>query len=104
MCHLQVPCRAHGSQNVRAHPLDDLPAELTDRRLLPSAGKDMVLPLAKPLVGNDGTEMGEIVVPAGTTIAVSILRANRDPGVWGPDADVWKPERYVIEYRGLPCV
>lgn len=51
-------------------------ARRTNRRLLRSAGEDMIPPLSKPLVGSDGTEMTEIGVPEGTTIAVSILRAN----------------------------
>ena len=59
-----------------------------------SARHDIILPLSNPIVGNDGKEMREILVPAGTTTVLSHLRANRDPAVWGPDSLEWKPERY----------
>lgn len=63
----------------------------------------MVLPLFRPIVGNDGRTMTELYVPKGTTIEVAIMKANRDPAVWGPDALEWKPERYVIgeNFRGI---
>lgn len=63
----------------------------------------MILPLSKPVVGNDGRKMTELYVPKGTTIEVAIMKANRDPNVWGPDALEWKPERYAIheKFRGI---
>ncbi|KIK57049.1 hypothetical protein GYMLUDRAFT_46670 [Collybiopsis luxurians FD-317 M1] len=59
------------------------------------ARQDAVIPLSKPLTGLDGTEMNEIAVPKGTTIVVSILNSNRNPDLWGKDADEWKPERWL---------
>ncbi|KZP09574.1 cytochrome P450 [Athelia psychrophila] len=59
------------------------------------ARKDMVLPLSKPIAGSDGREMTEVLVPRGTTIEVAIIRANREPEVWGSDAYEWKPERWL---------
>jgi cytochrome P450 len=32
----------------------------------------------------------------GTHVYVSILNANRSTRIWGPDADEWKPERWLI--------
>lgn len=63
----------------------------------------MILPLFKPIVGNDGTTMTELYVPKGTTIEVAIMKANRDSDVWGPDALEWKPERYANHenFRGI---
>lgn len=80
----------------------DLHHELANYLCLPySARKDMILPLSKPIVGKDGMEIGEIFVPKGTNIAVSILRANREPEIWGADAHVWKPARCVTKCCGL---
>ncbi|KXN82785.1 Cytochrome P450 3A16 [Leucoagaricus sp. SymC.cos] len=57
--------------------------------------KDMVLPLSKPVVGSDGKEISEIVVPNGTNIIISILGSNTNPDLWGTDALEWKPERWL---------
>ena len=43
--------------------------------------------------------MHELLVPKGTTVFPSILSSNRNPDVWGPDAEEWKPERWM---DGLP--
>ncbi|KZP05461.1 cytochrome P450 [Athelia psychrophila] len=59
------------------------------------ARRDTVLPFSKPIAGNDGREMTEVLVPSGTTIEVAIIRANREPAVWGADAYEWKPERWL---------
>jgi cytochrome P450 len=34
-------------------------------------------------------------IPAGTPIGVSPLAQNRDKAIWGPDADDFKPERWL---------
>ncbi|KAJ3831587.1 cytochrome P450 [Lentinula raphanica] len=47
------------------------------------ARKDTVIPLHKPIIGLDGTEMQEVAVPRGTTIFISILNSNRNPDLWG---------------------
>ncbi|KAF5361363.1 hypothetical protein D9757_011368 [Collybiopsis confluens] len=60
-----------------------------------TASKDGVLPLHKPVLGLDGTQMHEIAVPKGTSILVSIFNANRNTDLWGKDADEWKPERWL---------
>ncbi|KZP14939.1 cytochrome P450 [Athelia psychrophila] len=59
------------------------------------AKKDTVLPLSQPIVGIDGTDIHEIAVPKGTIVTVAIMRANRDPTIWGDDAHEWKPERWL---------
>lgn len=57
--------------------------------------EDAVLPLSKPITGIDGREMSSIAVPKDTLIFISILMANRDTSLWGPDAREWKPERWL---------
>ncbi|KAF9815150.1 hypothetical protein IEO21_04768 [Rhodonia placenta] len=57
--------------------------------------QDTIMPLSKPLRGVDGTLIHEIPVPKGTEVVVGIRAANRNPDLWGPDSDEWKPERWL---------
>lgn len=57
--------------------------------------QDIVLPLSNPITGKDGKKMGEILVPSGTMAVASLLRANREPSIWGSDSYEWKPERFL---------
>ncbi|KZP32059.1 cytochrome P450 [Athelia psychrophila] len=59
------------------------------------ARKDMVLPLSKPMKGADGMPTSEIFVPKGTMTFISVITANRNPEIWGPDSYEWKPERWL---------
>ncbi|KAJ3758339.1 cytochrome P450 [Lentinula raphanica] len=44
---------------------------------------------------SSGVADASVVVPAGTTLFVGIAGVNRLESVWGPDAKVWKPERWM---------
>jgi hypothetical protein len=57
--------------------------------------QDMVLPLATPITGVDGTVMNEIPLPKGSEVRVNVTASNNDPNIWGPDAFEWKPERWL---------
>ncbi|KAI0760300.1 cytochrome P450 [Fomes fomentarius] len=57
--------------------------------------QDAVLPLQFPVRSATGEELTAIHVPAGTNILVSILGSNHNKGVWGEDASVWRPERWL---------
>ncbi|KAF5371911.1 hypothetical protein D9757_010590 [Collybiopsis confluens] len=57
--------------------------------------KDAVIPLSKPVLGLNGTEMHQVAVPKGTNVIVSIFNSNRNPDLWGKDANEWKPERWI---------
>ncbi|KAJ7897809.1 cytochrome P450 [Mycena leptocephala] len=57
--------------------------------------KDVVITTSTPITTLDGLTTTELPVPAETGIFVSILSANRNPAVWGPDALEWKPERWL---------
>ena len=39
--------------------------------------------------------MHEIHIPKGTHIMVAIQACNRNKALWGEDALVWKPERWL---------
>ncbi|KAI5892439.1 cytochrome P450 [Schizophyllum commune H4-8] len=64
-------------------------------QLLRRVKKDVVLPFSKPIIGEDGREMSEVLVPAGTVVVIAIMNANRNKEIWGEDADEWKPERWL---------
>ena len=53
------------------------------------------MPLSRPIRGNDGTMMSEIPLPKGSVVVIGILACNRPMTIWGPDADEWKPERWL---------
>ncbi|KAG5636628.1 hypothetical protein H0H81_007369 [Sphagnurus paluster] len=63
-------------------------------RLRPTCQEDSV-PLSTPIKGLDGREIHSIMIPKGTKVYISILNANRDPALWGPDSHEWKPERWL---------
>lgn len=49
-----------------------------------------------PVKSSDGkTEITSIPLKKDTNVFISILNANRSKQIWGPDADKWKPERWL---------
>ncbi|KAJ4481154.1 cytochrome P450 [Lentinula aciculospora] len=56
---------------------------------------DTIVPLSLPVRSINGNEVTEIFIPKGTLVVISILNANRDPELWGPDVLEWKPERWL---------
>ncbi|KAJ3774512.1 cytochrome P450 [Lentinula raphanica] len=88
----------NGGNDLTYKELTELPyLDAVCRETLRLARKDAVIPLHKPIVGTDGTEIHEIAVPKGTTIFVSIYNSNRNPDLWGKDANEWKPERWLSD-------
>ncbi|KAJ4473285.1 cytochrome P450 [Lentinula edodes] len=88
--------RQKDGQDLTYNELTELPyLDAICRETLRLARRDGVIPLHKPIVGLDGTEMHEVAVPRGTTVFVSIFNANRNPDLWGKDANEWKPERWL---------
>ncbi|KAF8966256.1 cytochrome P450 [Flammula alnicola] len=81
--YLDAICR----ESLRLHP------PLTYVRRI--ARQDVLLPLSTPIKGLDGQEMGEIPIPKNTDVFVGIMASNRNPELWGPDADEWIPERWL---------
>lgn len=58
-------------------------------RLLPS----IVFQLLR--IAPAGLNVDEKHIPAGTPIGISPITQNRDPTVYGPDPDVYRPERWL---------
>lgn len=58
-----------------------------------------VLRLYPPVIAiyqhtNKEAQIKEISVPAGVDLTLPILLVNHDPGLWGEDAEEFKPERF----------
>ncbi|KAG1782230.1 cytochrome P450 [Suillus placidus] len=60
-----------------------------------TAISDTVLPLMSPISDVNAKELTQIVVPKGTNLVVSILAANTNRAIWGEDATLWRPERWL---------
>ncbi|KAI0368654.1 cytochrome P450 [Pilatotrama ljubarskyi] len=56
---------------------------------------DTILPFSTELRGVDGTLMTEVVVPKGTVILLNNQACNVSKALWGEDAHVWRPERWL---------
>ncbi|KAJ3565769.1 hypothetical protein NP233_g7435 [Leucocoprinus birnbaumii] len=82
--YLDAVCR----ETLRVYP----PINLAPMR---TAQKDMILPLSKPIQDSTGQEISEVFVQKGTNIVISVLGANCNPDLWGPNSYEWKPERWL---------
>ncbi|KAF9454986.1 cytochrome P450 [Macrolepiota fuliginosa MF-IS2] len=50
------------------------------------------IPLEEPI---PGTRETQIVIPKGTLLAIPLNVVHQDPEVWGPDAHIFRPERWL---------
>ncbi|KAK7039254.1 hypothetical protein VNI00_010159 [Paramarasmius palmivorus] len=69
-------------------------------RMYPSVSKisrtttqDTILPLSVPVQAKDGTIITEIPIMKNTEIQISIMNMNRNPNIWGADADTTGNQR-----------
>jgi hypothetical protein len=70
--------------------------------------RDILLPLTTPIhlsptspTDTSATEtLTELLVPKGTTLHIGITEANTREDIWGSDAKVWRPERWLEEGVG----
>ena len=53
------------------------------------------MPVSEPIRLRDGTLTSAVPVPKGARIMVDVCACNSDPALWGPDAAVWRPERWL---------
>ncbi|KAG1865931.1 cytochrome P450 [Suillus subalutaceus] len=59
------------------------------------ASQDDVLPLSQPITTRSGHVIRELPVPKGTRIVASIAAYNRNKELWGEDAHVFNPDRWL---------
>lgn len=60
-----------------------------------TCAQDNVIPLSKPITLRDGSTTSEIRIGRGDDIVIPQKWMNVDPALWGPDADVFRPERWL---------
>lgn len=67
-------------------PLNIVPTESAQ------ASETVNIPLDEPIPGTEDTQ---IVIPKGTLLVIPLNIVHRDPEVWGSDADIFRPERWL---------
>jgi cytochrome P450 len=69
-----------------------------------AAVKDDIIPLAKSFVDCDGIIRDSIHIKKGDALYIPIKVINNSVDLWGPDAEEWKPERWMPghEHPGVP--
>ncbi|PBK60199.1 cytochrome P450 [Armillaria solidipes] len=61
------------------------------------AGQDDVLPLSSPITTTSGKVLHELPVPKGVQIMSSVAAYNRNKEMFGEDADIFNPDRWLRE-------
>jgi hypothetical protein len=64
--------------------------------------KATTLPLQFPTRSRSGGYTSAVAIPEGTFAIISILAANRHRGMWGADANEWRPERWLSSSLTIP--
>ncbi|KAJ7921152.1 cytochrome P450, partial [Mycena leptocephala] len=59
------------------------------------AARDEVLPLSKPIVTKSGKIITELPIPKNMVLIISNAGYNRNPDVFGQDAHLFRPERWL---------
>ncbi|KAF8511769.1 PAH-inducible cytochrome P450 monooxygenase PC-PAH 1, partial [Gautieria morchelliformis] len=80
-------------ETLRYHPIGTTLARV--------AGREDIIPLSAPQTTKTGEVVTSIPVSKGERVSISIgpynrrVQSHRLPSVWGDDADVWRPERFL---------
>lgn len=53
------------------------------------------MPVTEPIRLRDGTYANAVPIPKGTHVIANIAACNRDPALWGADANEWRPSRWL---------
>ncbi|KAI0281778.1 cytochrome P450 [Russula aff. rugulosa BPL654] len=59
------------------------------------ATRDEVIPLSEQVRCRSGSVTKELYIPQGTHIIISDVAYHRNRDIWGEDADVWRPSRWL---------
>ncbi|KAI6154202.1 cytochrome P450 [Pisolithus tinctorius] len=78
---------------LRVHP------PVTD--LLRVAVENDIIPLSEPVVTKSGEVVNSLTIASGTHIGIPIASINKSTEIWGLDAKMFRPERW-LEENGIP--
>ncbi|KAJ7754569.1 cytochrome P450 [Mycena metata] len=98
--------RARGDAEFTAADLDSMPYTIAVMKevlrfhpvaynSLREAARDEILPLSKPIVTKSGKTITEIPIPKHQILVISNAGYNRNIDVFGPDAHIFNPERWL---------
>lgn len=59
---------------------------------LEQASETISIPLDEPIPGTKDTQ---ILIPKGTLLVIPLNVVHHDPEVWGSDAHIFRPERWL---------
>ncbi|KAI0058900.1 cytochrome P450 [Artomyces pyxidatus] len=82
MAYLDAVCR----ETLRVYPPVNFAARV--------CRADTSVPLSEP-VQTSGGAISSLFIPQGTNLLMNIGGVNRDPRIWGTDAEEWRPERFL---------
>ncbi|KIJ43524.1 hypothetical protein M422DRAFT_169815 [Sphaerobolus stellatus SS14] len=74
-------------ETLRYHPIQP--------RTTRTATQDDIIPLSVPHKTADGKFLNEVAVKKGQQILISFAAYNRLTSIWGDDAHVWNPDRFL---------
>ena len=59
------------------------------------AKKDTIVPFSSPIRNNNGQDQHEVLITEGAIVVIGMQATNRHRGLWGDDADEWRPDRWL---------
>ena len=68
--------------------------------ILPQAAEDDVIPLSEPVRTKRGELVDNLTIAKGTPIAIPMEFMNCSPTLWGEDAKVFRPSRWLEDSHG----
>ncbi|CAL1711674.1 unnamed protein product [Somion occarium] len=103
---MQAAIHARGDRELTASDFESMPyttAVVKEvLRMYPAsfhqhrqAANNDVLPVSKPITLKSGRIVSEIPIPRGTKVLLSVTAYNRNKDVWGEDAHVFNPDRWL---------
>ena len=60
--------------------------------MFPQAAETIGVPLSEPL---DGATDAQLIIPKGPILGIPLNVIQRDPSVWGSDAELFRPHRWL---------
>lgn len=71
-------------------------------KLAAQAHEDDIIPLGSPMVSASGAPIERIHVARGGLVTVPIASINRSAAIWGEDAKLFNPERWLDDRGSFP--